>query len=317
MKRSPRPSAFTLIEVLVVIALIAVLIGLLLPAVQKVRESANRVRCTNNLKQLALAVQTFHDEQGRLPYGQVGPFHPQRGLPYFGWGPDSLGWSWAARLLPYVEQQNLQTAGGIPTRTLQQSGVAAQQITLFLCPSDGSSWNGPRRDAGNLPGFPIGLSNYKGVSGSNWGWDSGEQKWMGTDWRQRGTNGSFDGLDQGDGVMYRSDVLHAVRLLGITDGTSNTFLLGEDVAALNRWLSWPYANNAYGTCAIPPNVHRPQGGPYDPDDWPNTWSFRSRHPGGVHFALADGSVHFVSDTIDLGVYRALATVAGGEVVSLP
>jgi prepilin-type processing-associated H-X9-DG protein len=106
-------------------------------------------------------------------------------------------------------------------------------------------------------------------------------------------------------------------LTDITDGTSNTFMIGEDVPSKNRWCSWPYANNAVGTCAIAPNARRPGGGEYDPGDWQNVYSFRSRHSGGLQFAYADGSVHFVSNSIDLSVYRAMATIRGGEVVSAP
>jgi hypothetical protein len=158
----------------------------------------------------------------------------------------------------------------VEDRTLQASDIAAWQIQLFLCPSDGSSWSGPRTDAGNLSGFPVGQSNYKGVSGANWGADS-SQNWavINTYWRNQGTNGSYDGLDNGDGIMFRSDYRIGLSMTDIKDGTSNTFMLGEDIPSLNDYCSWPSANNAYGTCAIPPNAKSPNGGKFDPSDRPN------------------------------------------------
>jgi type II secretory pathway pseudopilin PulG len=295
---------------LVVIAIIGLLIGMLLPAVQKVRAAAARTTCKNNLKQLALATHLFLDTENRFPYGQFeGPF---------GAGPDSRAWSLWARLLPQLEQENLYRQGGIPTTMLSRSPATAQSVKAFLCPTDPDAGTGPRLDAGNLPGLPVGRSSYKGVSGANWGDDlSGVGSFHHTDWRNQGANGSYDGLNNGDGLLYRSDYRRRLSLLHIGDGTSTTFMFGEDVAAKNQWLSWPYANNAYGTCAIPPNVRKPGGGDYEPWDWPNTWSFRSLHPGGLHFACADGSVHFISSDIGLDVYRGLATANGGEVVSLP
>jgi prepilin-type N-terminal cleavage/methylation domain-containing protein/prepilin-type processing-associated H-X9-DG protein len=311
-------SGLSLIEMLVVIAIIGTLIGLLLPAVQKVREAASRASCANNLKQLALAGQMYNDTFGRLPPGQIGPNQwivpNQR---YYGWGPNSYGWSWLSRVLPLIEQENLFRAGGIPNKTLAQSGVAADRIVLLLCPSDTAFNAPPRTDAGNLDGFPVGNSNYKGVSGANWGYDSSENLWFPTLWKNKGSNGSYDGLNHGDGALYRTDIFSPRTLTDISDGTSNTFLVGEDVPALNVWVSWPYATHTYGTCAIPPNAVQPNGQPFDPRDWFNTHSFRSRHPGGLQFALADGSVHFVTNAINLNLYRALATIEGGEAVNVP
>jgi prepilin-type N-terminal cleavage/methylation domain-containing protein/prepilin-type processing-associated H-X9-DG protein len=305
----------TLLELLVVIAIIGTIVGLLLPAFMRVREAASRASCANNLKQLALAAQLYNDQYERLPPGQIGPNQwPVPNQPYYGWGPSSYGWSWLSRILPFIEQGNLFQAGGIPNKTLAQSGIAADRIVLFLCPSDRAYNAPPRTDSGNLEGFPVGNTNYKGVSGANWGYDSSQNLWFPTLWKNRGTNGSYDGLNHGDGAMFRTDILSPRWLLDITDGLSNTFLIGEDIPVLNRWCSWPYSTDAYGICAIPPNAMQPNGQPFDPYDWYNNHSFRSRHPGGLQFAFADGSVHFVTNAINLNLYRALATIQGGEVV---
>ncbi|MHB1424006.1 MAG: DUF1559 family PulG-like putative transporter [Gemmataceae bacterium] len=95
------------------------------------------------------------------------------------------------------------------------------------------------------------------------------------------------------------------------------FLIDEDIPALNNWCSWPYATHANGTCAIPPNAVQANGQPFDPNDWYNNHSFRSRHPNGLQFAFADGSVHFVTNAINLDLYRGLAAIQGGEVVNVP
>jgi prepilin-type N-terminal cleavage/methylation domain-containing protein/prepilin-type processing-associated H-X9-DG protein len=313
-----RRPAFTLVELLVVLAIIGLLIGVLLPAVQKIRESANRMRCSSNLKQIALAVHSFHDAEERFPYSQWGT----QGQIAYGGGPNSYAWSWLARLLPYLEQDNLYAYAKIPNGKLFATDGSSRAVRLFQCPSDGMAGAAPRTDAGNLIGNPVGRTSYKGVSGSNWGDDNDQfQQQPGpfrTDWRHQGVNGSYDGLNQGDGIFYRLDLSRPLGLSHIADGTSSTFMIGEDVQELNTWLSWAYANNTHGTCAIPPNVVDPKTRkPYPPDNWQNTSGFRSRHTGGVHFAYADGSVHFVKDSVDLTLYRALATHSGGEVVTAP
>lgn len=290
----------TLVELLVVISIVGVLMTVLLPAIMAARESGRRTECQHHLRQLAMAADMFHVAHGRYPPGHGGGD--------YGWGPDSRAWSWLARLLPHLERQDLYEQGQIGRQTLRQSAATDKQISVFLCPT--SAAYGVRADAGNLSGLPVGVTTYKGVSGANWGDDVVGVGTFSTPWRNKGTNGSYDGLSQGDGVMYRCDFQHERTQAIVRDGLSNTFLIGEDLPDLNIWCSWPYANNAYGTCAIPPNVERLVS--TDPKSFPVTWSFRSYHPGGLNFAMADGSVKFIDEAIDLTVYRALATVAGRE-----
>lgn len=294
-----RRRGFTLVELLVVMAIIAVLMALMLPAVQAAREAARRAQCQNNLHQVALAVEGFHAARSRYPPGRFGG--------RYGGGPDSRAWSWIAEILPYVEQNDLYQRGGVPKKTLRESGILDAPIAVLLCPSDGSSRSGPRTDAGNLEGIAVGQTSYKGVSGANWGVDAGKP--FDTLWTNRGTNGSYDGLSQGDGLLWRSDADYTSSKDRVRDGLSNTFMVGEDLPERNAWCSWPYANNAYGTCAIPPNSTWD-----DPTWWPNTWSFRSNHPGGLQFAFGDGSIRFIRQDVALDVYRALATRAGREPV---
>src|SRR5262249_21276668 len=130
-------------------------------------------------------------------------------------------------------------------------------------------------------------------------------------------DGSYNGLNDGDGLFFRTDFRHQRTMASITDGTSNTFMIGEDIPVKNVHAAWPFANTATGTCGIYPNCKKTNGTEFTAGDWPNVYSFRSRHPGGLQFAHADGSVHFISDNIAIAVYRALATMAGGETVPLP
>ncbi|HVA48629.1 MAG TPA: DUF1559 domain-containing protein [Pirellulales bacterium] len=295
-----RRSAMTLVETLVVISIIGMLMSLLLPAVQASRESARRTQCQNNLHQLSLALAGFESSRGRFPPGRFGG--------NFGYGPTSRAWSWGAELLPLLERKDLYDLGSVQTAALNASIATSQQLSIFLCPS--AAVSGPRVDAGNLAGLPVGQATYKAVSGANWGDDYTQpgNVQIATDWRNKGRNGSYDGLDDGDGIMFRSDYQNPSLMARIRDGTSRTFLLGEDLPDQDEWVSWPYANNAYGTCAMPPNLTK-----YPPANWENTWGFRSRHPGGLNFAMCDGSVRWINDSIALAVYRALATIDGQEV----
>jgi prepilin-type N-terminal cleavage/methylation domain-containing protein len=311
---------FTLIELLVVIAIIAILIGLLVPAVQKVREAAARSACQNNLKQLALAVHNYHDTYKMLPRS-AGP-----GYNYNATSPNC--WSWIARTLPYIEQNNLYTQGNIAAGPTLSASVlpdgtptCSKIIPSLLCPADPDANKvfQDRANIGNVNGVGVGGSSYQGVAGQNWEW--GDARWNPVYGFANGTGAypNGNGLDQGDGIFYRSDAIGTPKLtlLGIKDGTSNTFMIGESLPTKNYHCDWAFFNHATATCAIPPNALRTDGTEFSLYDWPNVYSFHSNHTAGVQFAMGDGSVRFVPNSIDIAVYRALASRAGGEVATMP
>ena len=322
-----RRSAFTVIELLVVIALIAILIGLLLPAVQKVREAAARMECSNNLKQWAIAVHAYHDANKTLP--RNGSKFTKNGCCMnAGQGdvPNNAMWSWMARSLPFIEQGNLTKLGDIDNTPLyvasnQLNQVVAQIFPSLFFPSDDAY--GRKTMTGHVQfNGPAGLTNSRGLSGNNWQWGNYVNNPGTGPGGCSGTN-SGDGLNNVNGIFFRRDICAIVTLSMITsgDGTSNTFMIGEDIPALNSHCAWPYSNTANGTCAIPPNLGigliQPPGVNVNRGTWQNVYSFRSRHAGGLQFAMADGHVVFVDQDINLAIYRALASINGREVVSLP
>jgi prepilin-type N-terminal cleavage/methylation domain-containing protein/prepilin-type processing-associated H-X9-DG protein len=310
-----RRHGFTLIELLVVIAIIGILIGLLLPAVQKVREAANRLKCQNNLKQLALACHAYHDEHGTLPINSLFTINYTA----------DPNWSWLARILPYIEQEALYKQGNIPSGSFAGGAtVCATKVKMFWCPTDNASTLGPRTNEFNVAPMPVELTNYKGVLGGNWGqgdgtpgeWNGGN---WGTDarWVNASIEGKYNGLDASDGIFSRRNWNpHKTKTFTqILDGTSNTFLVGEDVPERNQHSAWAFGNHAVATCGVGPNAKKTNGQDYSSFDWPNVYSFHSKHPGGLSFGYADGSVRFITDHIPLATYRALATCASGEVLS--
>lgn len=293
----------TLIEVLVAIVVIGTLLAILLPAVQSARESARQVQCKNNLKQLSLACLIHEQGRSHFPVGRfVSPADGDS-------GPDARSWSWLANLLPYMEHGTLYAKGDIPHATHRGSGVCGAEIGALLCPSDSFSHSGPLSDRPGMLGLAVGLTNYQAISGANWGADTSQSRThISTRWRNKGTNGSFDGLEHGDGMLFRSDYRRPRRSADIQDGASCTFLVAEVLpAAMNR-ISWAYANHAYATCAIPPNFASAD----EPLGWEDGAGLHSEHPGGVQVGYVDGSVRYITDAIDSHVYRALATIAGHE-----
>jgi prepilin-type N-terminal cleavage/methylation domain-containing protein len=315
---------FTLVELLVVIAIIGILIGLLLPAVQKIRHSANRISCGNNLRQLALAVHNHHDTFGALPSDKAYTYDPT--------GPN---WSWLAHILPQIEQDNLYMAAGIganPPNNINQSlPQIATRVKTFICPSDPDALNGPVSYPSNfdmndpvLGPLTYEVTCYRANIGANWGGGApGSPLWWGTDpqWCNPDPNNpnpstTYDGCVYGNGPI--SETARPKRLTDITDGTSNTFLIGEALVGKDYQNSWAHMDNTIATCAYPPNAKNPATGQdYPPDQWWNRYAFTSAHPGGVQFAMADCSVRFISNAIDLTTFRAMSTRAGGEVFLQP
>jgi len=304
---------FTLVELLVVIAIIGVLVALLLPAVQAARESARRTRCSNNLRQLALGCHNHEQVLNTLPRGGT-----EQGLPVPAGandesccGENGAYWTWIARLLPFIEQDALYKQANIPTNTMLQSREALKvPLQIVFCPSSNML---AQKTMPNPADFPAGswelaVTCYKGNQGSNW--DVGN--WI----NLRYPEVVREGMRKGDGVLFRNDArgLPQLRINQISDGTSNTIMIGEVIPEVETRNAWAYANGAYATCAIPINVKDTNRQWFPPGQWQNNYSFRSRHPGGAQFAFADGSVHFLNDNIPLQTYRALATRDVGEVV---
>jgi prepilin-type N-terminal cleavage/methylation domain-containing protein/prepilin-type processing-associated H-X9-DG protein len=322
--RHRRRPGFTLIELLVVIAIIAVLIGLLLPAVQKVREAANRMQCSSQLKQLALAVHNFHDTFQTFPPDTC-----------FSYDPTGPNWSWMANILPMVEGDNLYRAAkvsGSPPNNINQSLVPiATRVKLFLCPSDANAFQGPVAYPSNfdmldpsLGPLKYEMTSYRGNIGSNWGggppgsglWWGTDPQWCNPDPGNPNSNTTYDGCVYGNGVIF--ETARPIKMADVRDGTSNTIMLGEAATDKDYQNAWCHMDNAIATCAYPPNAKNPvTGKDYPPDQWWNRYAFTSYHPGGAQFAMTDGSVRFIQDNIPLNVFRAMGTRALGEVVQIP
>ena len=328
---SPRRTAFTLIELLVVIAIIAVLIALLLPAVQQAREAARRTQCKNNMKQLGLALQNYHDTFNAFPFCYFDTTNP----PAYTSPIQGRQTSWMIGILPYIDQAPMFAAfdqnygvGNDPRMTASpvvvpnNNTLSASPINAFMCPSDTSpSVIGSRSDGGGTRGN----TSYKASAGSNWAWGNFQSGTTGT-YAQTRWGASNNGLDRGNGLMFRGwSYPYKTNMKDITDGTSSTISLGEAVGNYSQWTWWWLNNATTATTSIPLNAPAQCAGAagLSPDaglkacagDWPNNYSFKSMHTGGGHFGMGDGRVTFISNNIDYNLYRNMSTIQGGEVSS--
>jgi prepilin-type N-terminal cleavage/methylation domain-containing protein len=312
-KRCKRWRGFTLVELLVVIAIIGILIALLLPAVQAAREAARRSHCINNLKQISLGMHNYHDTyKSSLPINFGGNQ---------AYDPNNTGHSWMTGLLPFIEQKplydrilwNLPLGDPNVTPLPVNVQVAKTTIPAFTCPSDGDP---VQHEAANI-WVEMGGTNYKAVAGGNWAWSIlGNITQPAAPWPNDG-----NGLDRGNGIICRNSdnqIRNYHGLASFLDGTSNTLMVGEAVPGWCTHTWWYWFNGVTATCAVPPNFRKGTVNLADArGDWPNNYSFFSKHPGGLNFARGDAGVTFISDNIDINVYRYLATIEGGETVTMP
>jgi prepilin-type N-terminal cleavage/methylation domain-containing protein/prepilin-type processing-associated H-X9-DG protein len=301
--RAMNRRAFTLLELLVVIALMAVILGLTLSGVQRARAAATRLQCQNNLKQIGLACHNYHDNVGRFPPG------------YSAWpSPDptatSPGWGWPAYLLPYVEQTPLfrSLRFDLPIENSLNAAGRQTPVSLFVCPADAAVPRTFTIDIGDGRGtIMVAPLSYAGC------WGGGEAD-------------EIPGPKEG--ILYRNS---RVRLDDVTDGTSQTTLIGDRAwshamapwaGAVPRGLLLPGPLNPWrGTApAVAPATdlvlahNRTINNAADNDG--SLDDYFGYHPGGVNMLFADGSIHFLRSSIDRAVFRALGTRAGGEVVDI-
>jgi prepilin-type N-terminal cleavage/methylation domain-containing protein/prepilin-type processing-associated H-X9-DG protein len=312
-------SAFTLVELLVVLAIFAVLLALLLPAVQRAREAAARVRCVNNLKQLALGCHAHHDAQGHLPTGGWG--WTWTGDPDRGFGRQQPG-GWVFNLLPFLEQQGLHgTGAGLPGAA-KRVALAARDgtaLSLLICPSRRAVALYPNtapapHNADYNPA--VGKTDYAASAGD--GPREGYTPQPAT--LAEGDSPTYPWAGQGEtGAVYR---LSTVRLTDVADGTSQTYLLGEKYLPADRYTTGQDGgDNQSLFVGFDADNCRFTGGPdsyagYLPPvrDEPGVerlYGFGSAHPAACNFAFGDGSVRALSYTIAPETHRRLGNRADG------
>lgn len=339
-------SGFTLVELLVVIAIIGILVGLLLPAVQAAREAARRMQCSNNLKQIGLALHNYESTHKVFPPGGV--------TPGACCGTNSAG-NWGLFILPFIEQTNLynQYNFGLwndanPGRTGLTGGpnafVAMQIVPTYGCPSDPGAGELQQPASGNGADKQYRTSSYRAVSGAGYrgiAWMDSNQTHA---WHTANRGVLFTVGGSHLNATTPANVSHgatATKIGGITDGTSNTIVVGEysTITQPRRRSFWAYTYTSYNQSTISVGQPRALIGNYDRcfalggtgGDNPCKRGFGSQHTGVIQWAFADGSVRAIGTTVDMGVQPAsdatpptimgvlpaLATISSGEIAQIP
>jgi prepilin-type N-terminal cleavage/methylation domain-containing protein/prepilin-type processing-associated H-X9-DG protein len=344
-----RRPAFTLIELLVVIAIIAILIGLLLPAVQKVREAANRMSCSNKLKQIGLALHNYHDTNNKIPpgglFGWAGnppvPFHDPWTTASQDWNSDQG--SWIVYTLPQLEQDNLYKLI-TPTWEIFNSvhgrmsavPTAQRRLAILRCPSDNYD---PKASTTNYVGS-MGPQCSTCI-GSGWSyepnqiWCAGDNGAPGSPTVQYGyTNINGTNPDHGNhfDMRYIKGIFNRwggteINFASVSDGLSNTIFVGEtlplhhDHVAQNIW--WHFNGGASHCSTIVPINQRSDGTNGNdpikgaPNNWNMSFGFKSNHSGGANFLFGDGAVRFIRQSIDHRTYQLLGCRNDGQAVTIP
>ena len=324
---SKQRSGFTLVELLVVVTIIALLIALLLPAVQAAREAARNIQCGNNVKQIALACHTYHEANNALPlgYGTVKAVYGDQQT--FG-GTGSVAWTWANRLFPYLDQENLAQKIDWNVNPGQYTSsmwpVVSARMPAFLCPSDPANKENSAVSTGTGPGY--GRMCYSG----NFGLGCVECPIV-------GKSAKSPAIAATSRVVGVFDFNRGATFDEMSDGLSNTTLISE--VMLDRSTGGMYRGaHSMAECNMvmfnyPPNSRIPDLSWWctsavslkQPTEAPcistaqrkGLTSSRSYHPGGVHVALCDGTVRFMNQEVELFAWQAMATPAGGEGTTLP
>jgi prepilin-type N-terminal cleavage/methylation domain-containing protein/prepilin-type processing-associated H-X9-DG protein len=291
---------FTLIELLVVIAIIAILIGLLLPAVQKIREAAARLQCRNHLKQIGLAIHNHHDTTGRLPTGGRTPW---AGIWYTNGQPNDIpnqGTGWMFQILPYIEQDNLVRLGG--TSTTPTDTVGTKVVKIYFCPA--------RRTSAKWSGYWV-LTDYAGATPNEFWWGDPGPSWNGDPIWTVIPQLTYSGMIVRTGCQPGS-----TNFASVSDGLSNTLCVGEKQLDVRNYDSGDWHDDQGWVDGWDPDIMRSvhYSSPKQDKAGVSGYDFGAAHPGGMNGLMGDGSVRQIPYTMNLNVFRLLGNRQDGQTI---